>query len=235
MGYFPFYINIEGKRCLVAGGGKVALRKVKDLLPFGPLFRVIAPDILPELCDLAEAAEAGGRIAIERRKCCAEDAGEADFVIAAVDDEALQRNLFEYCSQKGIPINSVDRKEFCSFIFPSLITEGPVTVGISTGGASPAVAQYLKKRFAEVLPEGIGALTLELGQLRDCVRERIPRSQKLRSQVFHQLAEEGIKLMEQGRRLTQEHSLEIIEETVRTIAEGEILEEEKQGMEKDYE
>ena len=157
MGYFPFYMDIEGKLCVIAGGGKVAYRKVCDLLPFGVCIRVIALDFNAELEALCkDTFRTQGRLQLNRRLFSIEDIKEADFVIAALSDEALNNQISAYCRENKIPVNVVDVKDECSFIFPSMLKEGPVNIAISSGGASPVLTQIIKERIRQVIPEHTG-------------------------------------------------------------------------------
>lgn len=188
MAYFPFFMDVEGSVFLIAGGGRVAARKVQTMLEYGAAVRVIAPEALPEIRELAKE----GVIEYVPRKCTEEDVGRADFVIAATSDEALNRALSKACRAQRIPVNVVDVKEECSFIFPALVKDGDIVVGISTGGASPAIARMLKERVREALPEGAGEAARGMKEARSLVKGEIP-SQRVREEVFNQLAEEALQ------------------------------------------
>ena len=109
MGYFPFYMDIEGKLCVIAGGGKVAYRKVCDLLPFGATIKVVSPEWNAGLSALAEEPSFGSRLKLYRRLFSVEDdLADADFVIAASSDKVLNAKISDYCRQKKIPVNVVD-------------------------------------------------------------------------------------------------------------------------------
>ena len=152
MGYFPFYMDIEGKLCVIAGGGKVAYRKVCDLLPFGATIKVVSPEWNAGLSALAEEPSFGSRLKLYRRLFSVEDdLADADFVIAASSDEVLNAKISDYCRQKKIPVNVVDVKDECSFIFPSMLKEGPVNIAISSGGASPVLT--LRPEILSLFPE----------------------------------------------------------------------------------
>lgn len=185
MAYFPFFVDITGLRCVIAGGGTVAYRKIQVLLEYGPSLTVIAPEVIPQISDL------GGRIEVIRRKIRDEDIDGAFFVVAATGDGAVNRHLSELCRGRRIPVNVVDVKEDCSFIFPALLKAGEVTVGISTGGSSPAAARYLKKHFQEAIPDCFGELSETLGSYREFVKARSD-SQKVRAAVFQAMVSLGI-------------------------------------------
>lgn len=199
MAYFPFFINIEGQACLIAGGGTVALRKVEVLLEYGPHITVVAPEIDPklrrmeaELADRTKSAEQkeGGSLTLLTRPFRMEDLEQKDFVVAATEDEELNRRISQVCRGRNIPVNVVDVKDECSFIFPSIVREGSLVVGISSGGGSPTVTQELKRKVRELIPEGYGRLVDDLGSWRDYVKEQVPEIED-RTAIFRKLTETG--------------------------------------------
>lgn len=188
MAYFPFFVDIEDQDCLIVGGGIVALRKVEVLAGYGPRITVVSPVIESELEAAVAASE--GRISLKRREFSLKDLEERDFVIAATDDEVLNRKISEECRKRRIPVNVVDVQKECSFIFPSIVREGDIVVGISSGGKSPTVTQYLKKQVRENIPEGYGRLVDQLGAYRDYVKARVPEV-KDRTVIFKRMVDVG--------------------------------------------
>ena len=140
MAYFPFFADIEGKKWLIAGGGEVACRKVRDLIPYGAVIQVVSPCLSQGLLDMEQRSVYGDALSVARRVFEDSDVEDADFVIAATSDTALNNHISSLCRIKQIPVNVVDVKEECSFIFPSIVRDDPVVVGISTGGMSPVIA-----------------------------------------------------------------------------------------------
>ena len=186
-------MDIEGKLCVIAGGGKVACRKVCDLLPFGVYIRVISREFNAELETLVkDASRTQGRLQLNRRLFSMDDIKDADFVIAALSDETLNSQISAYCKENGIPVNVVDVKDKCSFIFPSMIKKGPVTAAISSGGASPVFTRLLKERIRQVLPERTEEIAKQLGDLRYEVFSLFPDSSSKRAAVFTELAERAL-------------------------------------------
>lgn len=167
MAYFPFFVEMKDMRGLIAGGGTVALRKAEKLLPYGPKLTVTAPDICSGLRALS-------RLELKFETAVPEMADDFDFVIAATDDPALNHALAERCTERKIPVNVVDDKAYCSFLFPSLIQAGPLSVGISTAGASPTAAVWLRRKVEALLPEQMGQILLWLEQLRPVVYPLLP-------------------------------------------------------------
>lgn len=167
MAYFPFFMDLSGKRGLVVGGGAVALRKIRKLLPYGPFLTVAAARISPEITS------------IPGLELLREDFSPAllhgrFFVIAATDNRALNREIAALCTARGIPVNAVDDREACSFLFPALVKRGTLSVGISTGGASPSGAAWVKDRIEEILPDEFGQLLAFLDARRQDVKAALP-------------------------------------------------------------
>lgn len=204
MSYFPFFMELEGREGLVIGGGSVALRKVEKLLPYGAKLTVIAPKILSEI----KKMEGISCMEIPFTPIVIEG---KSFVIAASDEPEVNREAARRCRERGILINVVDDKEECSFLFPALVKRGELSVGISTGGASPSAAVYAKERIEELLPEDFGALLDELAALRPFVMQEVEEEQA-RGRIFKALF---------ARRLALDAPLE--EETIRRILTGEEL------------
>lgn len=207
MAYFPFFVDIEGKRWLIAGGGEVSLRKVRDLLPCGAAIQVVSPHMADGLAEMEGSGEYGDRLILVKREFKESDLADVDFVIAATSDAGLNSAVSAMCGDRGIPVNVVDVREECSFIFPSIVREGPVVVGISTGGMSPVMARYLKEKVRSVLPEDLGPFTVQLGGYRKRIKDLFPDSPKTRSALFYELAKEGL---ENRCRLTEEQAEIII-------------------------
>ena len=189
MAYFPFFIDIDNQKCLIVGGGTVAYRKVLVLKDYGPRIHVVAAEISGKIRDLAERKDS--RIVLEQREFEERDLENVDFVVAATEDGALNRRISHICRERRIPVNVVDVQDACSFIFPALVRDGDITVGISTGGSSPTIAQYLKAKFREDIPEGFGDLAVQLGSYRQMVKEQVPEI-ALRTEIFREMVDAGI-------------------------------------------
>lgn len=179
MAYFPFFIDLSGKRGLIVGGGAVALRKAEKLLPYGPELTVAAPELRPEL----EALEG---LTLLCRPFSPDLLEGMFFAVAASGDRALNRQVAALCRARGILVNAVDDREACTFLFPALVRDGPLTAGISTGGSSPSAAVWVKEQLSALLPPGFGALLEELESLRPAVKRAIP-DQRRREAAFSRL------------------------------------------------
>ena len=140
MAYFPFFVDIGGKNGLIAGGGRVALHKLQKLLPYGAKLQIVAP----EVSEAMERTALENDICVIKRAFEPSDLNEMFFVIAASDDAKVNAEIGRLCRERGILVNVVDDKEACSFLFPSLVKEGNLSIGISTEGTSPEVAAELR-------------------------------------------------------------------------------------------
>ena len=154
---FPFMHEIEGARVVLVGGGTVAAHKAQRLAPFGVQLIVCAHEVLPELKALAHAVYT---------EYAPKLLDGASFAIAATDDRALNACVCADCRARHIPVNCVDDKENCDFFFPALIVRGEVSIGVSTGGASPLLAALLRDRLARALPENLEEIVVRAEQLR---------------------------------------------------------------------
>ncbi|MDE6185669.1 MAG: uroporphyrinogen-III C-methyltransferase, partial [Lachnospiraceae bacterium] len=200
MEYFPFFMDIEGKKGLVIGGGGVAAWKVGKLLPFAPKLTVVAPFILPELLE-------NPAIACKQRTFKEEDLDGVMFVIAASDDPEVNAHAAALGRERNLLVNVVDDRQACGFVFPSLVKEGKLTIGISTQGASPQVASALRSQTAMAIPCQIEEILDYLGQLREYAKEQIPDTD--RRCVF--LKEAADLCMEKGSPLTEDEEKSLLE------------------------
>lgn len=193
MGYFPFFMDMEGKEGLIIGGGSVARRKMEKLLPYGSRLTIAAPRFQEQIRQTEGIVLVQGPFTEELLE------GKY-FVIAATDDEQLNRRIAKLCGERGILVNVADRKELCTFLFPSLVKRGRLSVGISTEGASPSAAIRVKEKLEQWIPENFDRILEFLESKRPVVKAAIP-SEEDRARVFARLFGQ---CMEKGRPLTEE-------------------------------
>lgn len=165
MGYFPFFVDVENQNCLVVGGGVVALRKIEKLLPFNPNITVVSPKVHKEILSIEN-------INIINRKFDFNDLKEKSFVITATDDKVLNKEIYNSCKENNIPVNTVDDKDNCSFIFPALAKNNGVTVAISTSGKSPLYAKYLRKKIENLIQDS-ESIVDNLSKYREKIKNEI--------------------------------------------------------------
>ena len=193
MAYFPMFVELEGRPCLIVGGGAVALRKARKLLPYGPCLTVVAQSFVPEL----EALEGA---ALCRRAFRPRDVEGQALVVAATGDGALNREIAALCRARRI-CERGGRQGQQLFLFPALVRRGPLSIGISTGGASPTAAVYVKEKIEAALPGGDGwnGILEYLAARRAPVRASVP-DETARARLFAALFD---ACMEKGRPLEQ--------------------------------
>ena len=185
MAYFPMFVQLKNKKCLVIGGGRIALRKIEVLKDFEADVTVIAPEMIPQIRQI-------DKIRRIFRTFMEEDFKEAELVVAATNDPKVNSEISKICMQRKIPVNAVDQKEDCSFIFPSYVKEGEVVAAFSSGGQSPMITQYLKEKIKPNLTEELGQLAQILGSLRKLAKSCIATEQE-RKAFYKELLQIGLK------------------------------------------
>lgn len=156
MAYFPMYVNIENKPCLIVGGGRVAYRKALVLSDFGADVSVISKSFCNEIQSLDVNLISGE---FDFSVC-----DDKEIVVCATDDKAFNHSVFEYCKKKRIPVNVVDDAENSSFIFSSYAKEQNLVASFSSSGNSPMLTQILKEN-CKITPF-LGRLNELLGECR---------------------------------------------------------------------
>ena len=143
--YYPVYLNLRGRRCVIVGGGTVAEGKISRLLDSGAEICVVSPDATPGIRQFV----ADGAVRWEQRVYRPGDLEGAFIAIAATNVREVNRRIFEEANERGVMLNAVDDPPNCSFIAPSIVQRGPVTLAISTSGVSPALARKLRESLQE--------------------------------------------------------------------------------------
>ena len=199
MAYFPMFVNLSGKNCLIVGGGVVAARKVKVMQDFGMNITVVSSSILPEIEKYADVSIIYGNFSSSMLE-------RVDVVIAATDDKSLNAEVAKLCRQRNIPVNAVDSAENSSFIFPSYIKKGDVVAAFSSSGQSPVVTQYLKEKNRNILTGDIADIAAYLGAVRQDVKNRTEYESQ-RKVIFQRILEFALR---EGRLPTEDETEEII-------------------------
>ena len=184
MAYFPMFIELKDRCCLVAGGGRVALCKVEVLRDFGAKVTVAAPVILPEIREMEG-------VVCREKYFEKSDLAEQELVIAATGDPEQNHRISQICREEKIPVNAVDQKEDCSFIFPAYLKEGEVVAAFSSGGQSPVITQYLKAQMRPTMTVLIGELAETLGAVREELRNT--GSEVMRKRIYQEILESGLE------------------------------------------
>ncbi|MDO8568021.1 MAG: bifunctional precorrin-2 dehydrogenase/sirohydrochlorin ferrochelatase [Dehalococcoidales bacterium] len=152
--YYPVFLKIEKRKCVVVGGGQVALRKVNALLEDGAIVAVVSPEICPELEKLSD----DGKIVVSRRAYKSGDIAGALIAIAATDDRRTNLKVSKDARKAGVLVNVVDDAESSDFIVPSSLRRGDIAVAVSTAGKSPALARKIRTRLEDYFGEEYGSL-----------------------------------------------------------------------------
>ncbi len=171
MSYFPVYLNLTGKRCLVVGGGPTAVTKVKGLLQAGAEVEVVAPQVENEIRHLNEQSQ----IEWLDREYQAKDGKGAFLVVSTLENRGINEQIFEQIDGENRLVNVHDDGPRCNFIYPAVARSGSVQVAVSTAGKSPALAVRLRDRIREeILSGGSEALADFIEERRGLVKERLP-------------------------------------------------------------
>ena len=137
--YYPIHLNIRDRKCIVIGGGEVALRKAKTLLEHKASVEVISPYLCAELKDLVHK----GQIKVHHRRYRPSDLKGARIAIVATGNKTVNKQVYEEAQKRAVLINIADEPQESDFIAPSTIHLGDITISISTGGRSPALARKI--------------------------------------------------------------------------------------------
>ena len=170
MKYFPLNIELNKKSILLIGGGEVAERKLDLLMKAEAKVMLVAPNFTDYLLSFGE----NKNLVFIHSEYTASvlDKNKFSFIIAATNNEKLNTQIASDANERNILVNVVDRPEICDFIFPSILERGPVTVSVSTGGASPVLARMLRTKLETLIPGGYGKLAKIVSENRIKVREK---------------------------------------------------------------
>lgn len=168
MGFYPVFLELAGRPCLVVGAGPVAERKVEGLLAAGAAVTVLGPGLTRGLAALVGS----GRVAHVPRAYRRGDLGGFRLAFVATGDPAVNAAVAAEGRQRGVWVNAADDPARCDFILPALLRRGPLAVAVGTGGTSPAVAALVRDRLAAHLGEDVGVLARIAGEVRRELRER---------------------------------------------------------------
>lgn len=166
MACYPVMLNIEGKKCLVVGGGSVALRKIQGLLECSARVTVIAPFANEKIRKLGE----DGRIRLMERNYIKGDVEGYFLAVAASDDRNVNKRVALEASERNILVNVADDLDLSSFIVPSVVRRGELAVAVSTGGRSPLLAKTLRRKLENILTDEYEELLNRLWETREKVK-----------------------------------------------------------------
>ena len=167
MSFFPAYFTLENRKILLVGGGAIALEKLEKLVEFTHAIDIIAEAFSDEFMIFAKQYN----LSIQKRAYTKGDINGFDIVIVATDTVVLHRAIYEESRTTRVLVNSVDDTAYCDFIFPSYIKRGDLTISVSTGGASPAMAKRLRLYLEKLIPPQIEDFLAEMRALRKTMKK----------------------------------------------------------------
>lgn len=176
MEYYPIFIDLKQQPCLVVGGGGVALRKIRLLSKAGAMITVVAPQLCTDLSnEFADQIEHHARPFLD-----ADIDQKYRLITAASDDQSVNARVSELAQAANIPVNVVDQPELCSFITPAIVDRSPVVIAVSSGGAAPVLARYLRSQIEAWLAPGIGRLGDAMRAMRTEVANKLANEDQRR-------------------------------------------------------
>ena len=177
MDFLPVFLNIRNQRCLVVGGGQVALRKISLLLEAGAAVHVVAPSLINALETLRQQQKITYKAQTFESKHLDDN---FMLVIAATSDSEINRNVYESACVRNIPVNVVDSPKLCTFIMPAIVDRSPLMIAISSGGHAPVLARLLRARLETLVPHAYACLAAYAAKFRPLVKQRFTHQKNRR-------------------------------------------------------
>jgi len=193
MRYYPVFLDLKGKSCLVVGGGAVAERKIRSLLAAGAKVICLSTAFTPVISELARKK----KITIRKIKIAKPGAFKTPLrniflVIAATSSSQVNTAIFKACRSRNVLVNAVDDARHCDFIAPAVVTRGLLSIAVSTGGASPLLAKKIRKRIGKLLGPEYGRFLRFMSRHRQKIYRAVNDPEK-RKKVFEKLT--GMKFI----------------------------------------
>ncbi|MFC2130442.1 bifunctional precorrin-2 dehydrogenase/sirohydrochlorin ferrochelatase [Bacteroidota bacterium] len=207
--YFPVLIDLNSFKALVIGGGKIATRKVNNLLEFKGLITVLAPNFSEGIKSLAD----NQRITLIQKKYEQGDIDNYKIVFCATGDPIADEEIYEECRQKGILLNVADVPELCNFIMPATIKRGALTVSIGSQGKAPFLVRETRKKLDAFFPDESADIVELAAELREKMMElKIYYDENIRENTIKDFfnLDIGQIIREKGRESAQKAVLDLI-------------------------
>ncbi len=180
--YYPVFLDLEGRKCVVVGGGEVAARKARSLTDAGARVKVVSPEFSQRLLKLAEK----GKVVLDRKAFQAGDLDGVFLAIACTDDAKVNERVYTAAKRRRVLANVVDSTRLCDFIIPSVVSRGALKIAISTSGVSPALARRIRKELEKRYGRRYSDFLGLMGKSRCRIIREVPRLHD-RKKVFDAL------------------------------------------------
>ena len=167
MDYFPVFVNLKDKDCLVVGAGEIAARKIELLARAGAKITVIANKISHHVSSLEEPFN----LKLLQKSFVPTDVCGFRLVVSATDNKETNELVANTAEEQNILVNVVDNPELCSFIFPAIIDRSPVIAAVSSGGAAPVLARLLRAKIETIIPPAYGRLAYLAEKYRNDIKK----------------------------------------------------------------
>ncbi len=219
MDYFPLFLRLKDRNCLVVGGGEIAARKIALLARAGAKITVVGKEISPSVNDLSQQFG----IPVKQKAFTDDDLDDMFLVVSATNNQESNRRIAESAGRKSLLINVVDNPALCNFIFPSIVDRSPVVAAVSSGGTSPVLARLLRAKLEGMISPAYGKLAELANRFRDTAKQRI--SHPAQRRIFWEDALQGViaELVFAGRHEEAERQLlSLLEKTDAGPQQGEV-------------
>jgi len=167
---FPISLKLQQQRCLIVGGGHIALRKATLLAKAGAIIDIVAPEIEEQLLQLVTTTNGQHFVEVFSEKFLSTP---YRLVIAATNDPQVNKTVFEQCEVRNLLVNSVDDIPHCRFMVPAIIDRSPLVISVASNGTSPVLSRQIRTQLETSIPHGMGKLAEFSGKWRNQVKEKI--------------------------------------------------------------
>ena len=181
MAKYPVFLELEGRRAVVIGGGSVAVRKAQSLLDAGARLVVVAERIDKMMTALCKNKKAE----LVKSKYSKEYLAGAVLAIAATNDHQLNKRIYKDCQELEILCNVVDEPELCDFFVPAVVKRGDLKIAVGTEGHCPAFAGHIRKKLEKIFTEKHGQFLAELETIRKRLIKEVPEANKRKVVLGH--------------------------------------------------
>lgn len=207
MDIFPISLKLQQQRCLIVGGGHIALRKATLLAKAGAIIDIVAPEIEEQLLQLVTTTNGQHFVEIFSEKFLSTP---YRLVIAATNDPQVNKTVFEQCEVRNLLVNSVDDIPHCRFMVPAIIDRSPLVISVASNGTSPVLSRQIRTQLETSIPHGMGKLAEFSGKWRNQVKEKISNPDErrifwenlyaspLKEQVFNDNLDVANSMLEQA-------------------------------------